>query len=1262
MPRGRVGGQAGNRNTAFPSRSAAIGVWGLQETNDALRNGAWPTVLAPQVTSFHIPGNPSDVNASCTGTAQFSVSAYRIGSQRWDDAIGGEWQRATQNSDTPRTGNIWFNQNDTANVDGPSPSPWLSEIAVTDSVATSVAGDPHFTQTVLLLDGSGVTDKSPNAVQIGYGLKITNERSKFGGTSLYTNGAARYQFGPSNLFSMADFTIECWVNGATQSDYVHTVLGAFGYAGNWNGEGMWALRTRWLNSNEVVFTMRGQWSHTDVRTFYNVMDNNWHHIAVVRQSGTITIYIDGIARGNTGYVDVNTSVTEPIVVGGYGGALSNEYYYNGYIDDVRITRNVARYTTNFIPPAVSFLTTLGAGSDPHAANVVLLLSCDGLNNSVSVIDSSSPPKTGALIGAGVAVSLAEKKFGASSFEFNGLTDALYIDNFEKIKLSSSSNFTIEAWINLRSARQGACIISERYQPGQSGISYAFGISGPDSMESNGRRLFFGTFWGSWQRVVSGVDIPLDTWTHVAVTRTAADNRVRLFIGGQLVGAATLSNVTGLDNPARNFYIGRRWDSSMTYHVFDGYIDDIRITRGVARYTETFFPPAAGFPTNTTLIQDPNFSDVSLLLPMTSNLNDRSIHAATITNSNVQLTTTTTHGTVSGEAALFNGSNAYLTLPSAPRFSFDSDFTVEGWFRFSNVSVGYQGLVGAYTTTDASAWLLTLESNNRVYFYGSNSPGSWPIGIDSGFTPTINTWHHIAVVRLAGVISIYVDGIRRASQNSDVTINSGTTVEIGGYPYYPGNQRRPFYGWMHQVRVTKGVARYGQAFTPPTTEFPATQLSDAAFNNVRLLVNFDSGIEDFSSYRHSGFASSGTELSTTTSRSGRYSLTKGNAGFSGDFALSDSFTVEGWFYFGALTGRRYLLSTGTLGYGLVDIYLENGRLHYQNNGFEPQYLAGDQHVSTGIWNHIALVRDTAVSATTINCFINGAFYGSFTHSGVFGDTAIPRSFFVYAANGDFADDVRVTTDARYSTTNLPQINTQFTSRNTRYHIRLNESGDLRVNGDYYPTVAPQQQFNRKQFYRKTDGNNFSLVWSDGNWIVHPTNDGGTLVGSWRYYSDGYSWVPVQKIERNFTQPLNSTYTIDTPTFLDNDAYYRFKAESGFQTAYSSVARLTMEPLAIVFSKQPGTNPNEGVAVNGTTTFSVAATGVGRLTGTSYTSLTYQWQKRSASGITWADIVGGTSTSLTVSGVSVSDNGERYRVRVGCGALNVNFSNEAILTVT
>jgi hypothetical protein len=188
-----------------------------------------------------------------------------------------------------------------------------------------------------------------------------------------------------------------------------------------------------------------------------------------------------------------------------------------------------------------------------------------------------------------------------------------------------------------------------------------------------------------------------------------------------------------------------------------------------------------------------------------------------------------------------------------------------------------------------------------------------------------------------------------------------------------------------------------------------------------------------------------------------------------------------------------------------------------------------------------------------------------------------------------------------------------------------------------------------------------VWSDGNWIIHPADGNGNLNGSWQYYSDGYNWVPVQKIERQFVQPLSAQYVVDTPTFLDNNTFYRFKAESGFQTIYSNVARLTLEPLVIVFSKQPGTGPNEGVAVNGSTTFSVTATGVGRLTGTTYSSLTYQWQKRSATGTTWTDINGGTSTSLTVSGVSVNDNGERYRVRVGCGALNVNFSNEAVLTV-
>jgi hypothetical protein len=78
----------------------------------------------------------------------------------------------------------------------------------------------------------------------------------------------------------------------------------------------------------------------------------WHHIAVVGSSGTIKIYIDGVAQGNTAaqgtIIDSSSS---------YGVGRAGDYsglYFNGWIDEFRVSKGIARWTSNFTPPTAPY--------------------------------------------------------------------------------------------------------------------------------------------------------------------------------------------------------------------------------------------------------------------------------------------------------------------------------------------------------------------------------------------------------------------------------------------------------------------------------------------------------------------------------------------------------------------------------------------------------------------------------------------------------------------------------------------------------------------------------------------------------------------------------------------------------------------------------------------------------------------------------------------------------------------------------------------
>lgn len=93
--------------------------------------------------------------------------------------------------------------------------------------------------------------------------------------------------------------------------------------------------------NEFYFGSAGGWRQSG-RTH---IDNTWHHVAEVRSSGTISIYVDGVL--DQSWSDTSTYDMTYWVVGGY---YSSSYLWSGYIQDVRVYNGVAKYTSDFVVP------------------------------------------------------------------------------------------------------------------------------------------------------------------------------------------------------------------------------------------------------------------------------------------------------------------------------------------------------------------------------------------------------------------------------------------------------------------------------------------------------------------------------------------------------------------------------------------------------------------------------------------------------------------------------------------------------------------------------------------------------------------------------------------------------------------------------------------------------------------------------------------------------------------------------------------------
>jgi hypothetical protein len=215
----------------------------------------------------------------------------------------------------------------------------------------------------------------------------------------------------------------------------------------------------------------------------------------------------------------------------------------------------------------------GAGGDPYFSNVSLLLHGDGANGSTTIIDNSPSPKTVTAFGD-AQISTAQSKFGGASIAFDGTGD--YLDAASSADFAfGTGDFTIEFWAHFQLSAAYQIFVATKLLGGATdGWSVFVSPSGLIGLYSNGF-------------IVQGGSLSSNTFYHIAVTR--ASGLVRAFANGSQVGT-TASNT---QNFTRNtLAVGANVGGTET---LNGYIDDLRITKGVARYTSNFTPPTAPFP-------------------------------------------------------------------------------------------------------------------------------------------------------------------------------------------------------------------------------------------------------------------------------------------------------------------------------------------------------------------------------------------------------------------------------------------------------------------------------------------------------------------------------------------------------------------------------------------------------------------------------------------------------------------------------------------
>jgi len=643
--------------------------------------------------------------------------------------------------------------------------------------------DPYFENVALLLHGDGTNggqnntfiDSSSNNFTITRNGNTTQGSFNPYGTlwSNYFDGTGDYLTAPDNAafqFGTGDFTIEAWINlantvGASSDNCLIVGNIALGSTTNWSL--ILKASTRYL-----VFYAESTGGTTSISSTTAVNFNEWAHVAVSRTGGTVKLFLNGTQAASAADSLSYKDISYPLAIGADGNGNGT---FGGYISNVRIVKGTAVYTANFTPP-ISPLTAISNTS---------LLTCQ----SNRFIDNSTNNFTITRNGDTRVTSFAP--FAPTSFYTTGLGASGYFDGTDDyLSIADNVNlrpgagaFTIEAWIYRNVAGAAHTIFAK----GGASTGIVFQVTSSNTLQ----------FTHTTTNITSTGTIAACAWTHVAVVREGAGtDQTKLYINGTADGQGTVSTDFTQTEEVR---IGTNRGAT---EDFNGHISNLRFVKGTAVYTANFSPPTSPLTaiTNTQLLC--SFTNAAIFDSAAKN------DLETVGNAQID-TGTKKFGTGSIE---FDGTGDWLLLPDNPDLQLGTgNLTVEFWVYLATGDTGSnRGLVSKGTAS--TGWSVSLNTTQKVVFSYASST------ITSSGAITLDAWNHIAVVR-AGTGSnqtkIYINGTNDGTGTVSTDFNQTNVMYIGA------NRAAgdPMKGFIDELRITKGVARYTANFTPPTRPFP-----------------------------------------------------------------------------------------------------------------------------------------------------------------------------------------------------------------------------------------------------------------------------------------------------------------------------------------------------------------------------------------------------------------------------------------------------------
>ena len=822
------------------------------------------------------------------------------------------------------------------------------------------------TNTELLIGGNGFRDNKP--------LTTASQKSLYFGTNS-NNYLLNYGDQAALEFGTNSWTIEAWIySTGTMSN-----AGIFSRGANgsfWHSLHMTSASTiKYVLSNGAG----KEWNYTSSGS--QIPTNTWVHVALVRRFGTdIKLYVNGTAI-KTDTSSASTTLgdsTGDFKIGferfqGSGGG------FNGYISNFRFVNGTAVYTGNFTPPTSPLTNITNTVILHHGLTNEVTGGVGNPSNTSVTVNSLSPFNTIYTITPNGNSFLAayspydrENAYttttggGSARLRPQGGNDYFTAPASSDFAMGTG-DFTLEVWVYPENLSVHQMIL-DTITPGVSGSQAGRFVAYLNPNKLAYYRPGTGTTTSSGSQTVK-----LFSWNHLAWVRNSGT--IKMYLNGEETHSVSETYNFSLTN----LTLGRDAASGGAGQA-RSYWSDLRLVKGTAVYTSEFIPPTAPLGTISGTVLHLPFTDFRIFDKSQSYLPPQSVSVDRLGITNAVASSTQQH--FSENTIYFDGTGDYIDIPN-PIIGTE-DHTHEAWVYPTAGSTNYKGFFASAPDGSGSG----INVSKDVAGGGNNSG---PMAIS--FNPVVpdNEWSHVVLQRQSGVHSLYRNGVLQGTSTSSINITS-TNLRLASR--YTNTTTYGFGGYMHDFRVSKGLARYPYVAKPVTLTTtnsgmtkPDGTTPTVTASNVTLLTC------------HAGTAGSATI--TDGSSNNTTIITNGNAVVSdfgpapgmksvyfdgtGDYlqcTLADTlgtadWTIEYWVYHNNTDDNDIHCAFG--GYAPA-FYYRNGSSAfavYHNPGISGNHNANITPIPRR-WYHMAYVHDD--SANTLTVFANGTQVDSFTYTG------------------------------------------------------------------------------------------------------------------------------------------------------------------------------------------------------------------------------------------------------------------------------------------